>query len=133
MQNKQDSSLRRDPKLDDDEIVASRRYWITGTAPAEWVTVRIGLPRQRVSDGRYECGAEISEGGRIWVRYLNGVDAFEALYLALIIIGTDLKHLDHQLNGKLYWSDGKRTDLAFPTFPEFSLKSVMDSPGAEPS
>jgi hypothetical protein len=121
------SSPRRDQKLDDDEVIAARRYRITGTSPPEFVTIRIGLPKPRASDGRYECGAEIREGGRVWVRLLNGIDAFEALQLALMLIGTDLNHINQQLNGLLSWRDGKTSSLAFPTPPEFSLQSVIDS------
>jgi hypothetical protein len=130
---KQKRSFRRDVKLGDDETIASRRYLITCTTPPEYVTVKIGRPRLRVRDGLYECAAEISESGRVWVRYLTGSDAFEALQLALIILGTDLKHINEQLGNALRWSDEERADLGLPTYPDFSLRPIMDGPEGEHS
>jgi hypothetical protein len=122
-------SFRRDAKLGDDEVIASRKYLITSTKPPEYVTAKLGRPRLRVRDGLYECAAEIDEGGRVWVRYLTGSDALEALQLALIILGTDLKHTNEQLGDALCWSSGQRRDLGLPTYPDFSLRPIMDGPG----
>jgi hypothetical protein len=121
---------RRDPALKSDEVIACRRYVVIGSDPAEVITVKIGKPRLRKSHGRYECGAEISESGRRWVRYVNGADADEALQLALVLIGTDMSHISGQLKGALSWLEGTRHDLAVPLPPTFALYPVMGSPAA---
>lgn len=119
---------RRDNKLEDNEVIASRTYEVADSSPPDYVTIRLGRPKLRNEDGRYECGAEICEYGRVWVRYLNGADEFEALQLALILIGTDLKHINDQLSGRLRWLKEKREDLAFPTYPNFSLCCALELP-----
>jgi hypothetical protein len=116
---------RRDAELEESEIIVSRQYVIEGSDPIEVVTVKIGKPVLRASDGMYECATEIRENGQTWVRRLNGVDALEALQLALILVGTDLNYLSQQPSVRLSWLEGRRRDLALPTPPDFSLETIM--------
>lgn len=126
MSKKQGTQLRRDPPLDPNDIVAERIYRVEESDPPETVTVRLGRPKKRASDGLFVCGAEIDEGGRIWVRYMEGVDGIEALKLALMVIGTDLRHIYDQLDGKLSWQNGQCKNLDVPTYPDFSLETDVD-------
>jgi hypothetical protein len=110
-------------KLAAAEIVAERAYIARGKGWEILITARIGLPRLG-ADGRYECGAELEEPDRTTLRYMNGADAIEALQLAIIILGVDLKHINEQLGGSLQWS-GAESGLGLPSYPDFSLKSVL--------
>lgn len=83
-------------RLSKRDTLAERVYFIEGTHPAQRVTVRMGRPKKRRNDGRYECPVEISGWGRTTLRPVNGCDIFEALQLALILIGTELKHITEQ-------------------------------------
>ena len=63
-------------------IVAARRLHLPGE-PKHTVTVRIGLPR-RLRDGwDWGCPVEITGLGAPRIRYVFGVDAFQALQLGL--------------------------------------------------
>ena len=73
-QRKRAGKLRRDKPLSDDEVIATRAYNLANDPDHEVVLVRLGRPRRRESDGLFECGAEINESGRIWVRRLLGAD-----------------------------------------------------------
>jgi hypothetical protein len=112
-------SPRQDTPLEDSEVIAVREYFVEGTSPPDLVVVRLGKPRLRDFDGKYECGTEISEGGRVWVRRMVGDDAFEALQLALRLVGTDLNHINDQLFSQAscpLWSNGDRRDLVLPVY-----------------
>lgn len=117
---------RRDTPLADNEVIAVREYAIKGTLPLELVLIRLGKPTVRASDGKHECGTEIVEGGRVWVRRVIGEDAFEALQLALRLIETDLNHINDQLfpqNSYLAWDNGNRRDLVLPVFEPWPNRS----------
>jgi hypothetical protein len=105
------------------DVIASREYIIPETG--EVVIVRLGKPRKRPYDTFFECAAELRQRERTWIRYMAGPDAFEALQLALMIIGTDLKHIHEQSGGQLVWLNATRTDVAFPTYPDYSLRDLM--------
>jgi hypothetical protein len=62
---------------------------------------------------------------------MNGVDAVEALQLALIVLGIDLKHIDQQLEGALCWQQSDR-GIGLPSYPDFSLAEVPGPPNKEP-
>jgi hypothetical protein len=123
MSRKQTDQPRRDAKLDDSEVIAERTYFIKGSDPPDSVKIRLGRPTKRESDGLFTCGAEVEESGRVWTRQMVGADGVEALRLALMIIGVDLKHIHGQLEEGLSWEGSKGKDLAFPTPPEYSLKA----------
>lgn len=111
--------IRSDKPLGDSEVIAVREYRIEGTSPPESVLVRLGAPKRREHpDGGFECGAEIRESGRIWVRRLIGTDEFEALQLALRLIEVDLDHIDGQLMAQqsfLSWNDRQRRHTSVPS------------------
>jgi len=112
---------RRDPEIDESEVIASRQYAIDGFDPVQFVTAKIGKPALRDADGRYECAAEIRESGRIWVRRLVGDDALEALQVALALVSAEVNHLSQQPNIRLSWLEGRRRDLGLPSPPKYSL------------
>jgi hypothetical protein len=112
------------PRLEQTGVLAVREYFFEGAEPVEKVIVRIGFPKER-SDGRYDCGAEIDQGDLVTTKYMNGVDAFEALQLALILIGTELQCIRDHRDKSFSWHEGKRHDLGFPTYPDLSMTPII--------
>jgi hypothetical protein len=88
--------------------MAEREYTFDGSKPPKKVTVRIGFRKKRLIDDRYECCAEVDLGDETIVRPMNGVDAFEALQLAIINIGILLWLYSGRGEDRLSWLDGKR-------------------------
>jgi hypothetical protein len=118
------NQLQQNEQLSDVDAIATRRYVIRGSDPSAMVTVRLGVPMRR-ADGLYECAVELTDPSGTMLRFPCGVDAMEALQLALILIGTDLKHINEQVDGALFWVEGNREDLGVPTYPDYSLAPIM--------
>ena len=76
-----------------DEILAERVYYLVGLPDEQLrITVRVGVPPRR-SDGRFECAAELQEPDGMTTRLMNGEDAIEAMQLALVVLGVEMKHM----------------------------------------
>lgn len=108
-------------------IIATREYTLVGGD--ERVIINLGCPYRSPTTGMYHCVAEVRECGRTWVRSLVGKDAFEAVQLALIVLGTDINHIQQQLNGQLIWTKDQTGGLGIPTFPDFSLRPIIEPSG----
>jgi hypothetical protein len=93
---------RKEP-LHDADVIATREYVVEGADPPETVRVRLAMPRP-TSDGRFECGAEVANRGEVWVWPMNGVDALQAMILAISMIETDLQLIARHRSGRLLWS-----------------------------
>jgi hypothetical protein len=111
--------------LEASEILAEREYIVEGSAPLQKVVVRIGTPKRRPSDGRYECIMEVDEGTAVSVKPMNGVDAFESLFLAIMVIGIELSSIHRSKHHRLIWMNGWSQNLRFPAPPDFSLSAVL--------
>ncbi|MEW5926193.1 MAG: hypothetical protein AB1941_01780 [Gemmatimonadota bacterium] len=94
------------------EVVAERRLEWAGGGPEHGVVVRIGRP---VPDpepgGDWLCWVQIVGMHGDAVRAAYGVDAVQALVLALWMIDVDLRALQRDVGGTLLWLD--QTDLGF--------------------
>jgi hypothetical protein len=101
------------------EVMATREYFGKGASSNRKIIVRIGFPRQRSDDERFECVAEIDDGEEVSSKAMNGADAFEALQLALALIGVELKYLTDYHGGDFVWLQGQRNDLGFPSYPDW--------------
>jgi hypothetical protein len=111
------------PRLRSRDVIAERTY---STADQDFtVTVRIGRPRRVAGSTTYHCIAELREPGRIWTWPLVGLDSFEAIQLALVMLGTNLQHIQELLDGRLVCDRSACETLGFPTYPHFSLKSAI--------
>lgn len=99
---------------------------VDGSGPPRKVIVRIGYPKKR-SDGRYECTTEVDDGRSLNIKPMNGVDAFEALFVAIMLIGTELAFIRESLQRPMTWMEGEGRDLSFPVYPDFSLSAVYAS------
>lgn len=111
------------PRLRSRDVIAERTY---SAAEQDFtVTVRIGRPRRVAGSALFHCITELREPGRIWTWPLVGIDAFEAIQLALVMLGTNLKHLEARLGCRLVWNGPAGESLGLPTYPDFSLKCVL--------
>jgi hypothetical protein len=111
-------------RLQTDEVMAFREYVVEGSTPPRKIAVRLGFPRQRSTDGRYECVTEIDDGESVNVKPINGVDSFEALLAAIMVLGAELGSIQENSQGKLTWLNNTKRDLAFPTYPDYSLHVI---------
>ena len=94
------------------EVIAERRLEWAGGGPGDGVLVRIGRP---VPDpepgGDWLCPIQIVGAHGDAVRAAYGVDAVQALVLALWMIDIELRALQKDAGRALLWLD--RTDLGF--------------------
>lgn len=101
------------------ELIASRSLTLMGddNSTSE-VTVLLGKPQQFPDDKNYFCPYQLKGVGDEKVRYMGGVDAFQALHLALSILRVELEVLNKQLAGRLRWECDDSGALGFPGFAE---------------
>lgn len=79
------------------------------------VTVVVGKPEKFPDAEDYYCPYQIVGLGNERVRYAGGVDAVQAMLLALKMIGTDLYTSPEAQAKQLTWQGGQSPgDLGFP-------------------
>ena len=97
------------------EEIASRRFALLRDEqePAE-VLVRMGKPQPFPDHQDYYCPYEIKSplGNRIMA--IAGIDAFQAMQLALDTIGVELYVIARDSGGRLVWDGDDKGDLGFP-------------------
>lgn len=99
------------------EVVAERQLYLEGQ-PRATIRVMLGRPQRRPAPSNEDfslCPYQIVGVGDESVRAAGGVDSFQALQLALEMIGSEL-HLKYGVEHghKLRWEAGKGTDIGFP-------------------
>jgi hypothetical protein len=93
-------------------VIAERRLRVTGRPELD-VRVRIGMPRAfQEARADYFCPYQILGIGSGKVRYAGGVDALQALELAVLILPTELEALRRDHPG-LGWEDAPDGDYGF--------------------
>jgi hypothetical protein len=97
------------------EIIASRKFTLLlkGKEPAE-VVVLMGKPQKFPDHTDYYCPYEIKGFGPHRAVAVGGVDAFQAMQLALSTIGVELEVISKESGGKLIWDADDQGDLGFP-------------------
>jgi hypothetical protein len=97
------------------EIIASRKFTLLleGKEPAE-VVVLMGKPQKFPDHADYYCPYEIKGFGPQRVQAVGGVDAFQAMQLALSTIGVELEVISKESGGELIWDADDQGDLGFP-------------------
>ena len=94
------------------EPIAERRLTIQAAAPgADSIVVRIGKPQRFPEDEDWFCPFEIVGQSERISHYAAGVDAVQALQLAMRMIEIDLATLNQRFSGRLRWLD--ETDFGF--------------------
>jgi hypothetical protein len=106
-------------ELDDvGEIVATRKLSLLGDdGGTSEVLVLLGMPKQSPGYSDYYCPYQIKGAGSEAVRYLCGIDAFQALQLAIRSLGSELDVLNEHLGGNLRWEGDEKGWLGFPDPP----------------
>jgi hypothetical protein len=94
------------------------------------VVIRIGFPVKKTdAHGDYfECQSEIGDGVERTVRPMRGSDAFEAIFVAITMIGVELMIFTDFSADRFTWMNGSESGLCFPTPPDFSLDAMHGDP-----
>lgn len=101
------------------EVIAIRRLCLNDDEKNE-VFVTIGKPQPFSDSPDYYCPFQINGLlGRESVFYAGGVDAIQAIQLAMKMIGALLYTSDEAKQGRLRWTGGSNGDLGFPS-PDIS-------------
>jgi hypothetical protein len=111
-------------KLNDvGEIIAVRRLSLLNDegTPSE-VRALLGKPTQSPGYSDYYCPYQIIGAGSETVRYMCGIDAFQALQLAIRSLGSELDVLNERLGGNLRWEGDEKGWLGFPA-PQTVIRS----------
>ena len=102
------------------DVIATRKLLLLrdDTATAE-VLVLLGKPQTGQDQQEFYWPYQLKGAGDEKVRLARGVDAFQALQLALSILGVELDVLNKKLGRKLRWECDDAGDLGFPSFAAF--------------
>ena len=94
-------------------VIATRDLRIRTDSGLATVVVAIGQPEQLDDSSDYQCPYQIVGFGDERIRRAFGVDAIQALQLAMKMIGADLYTSAEARNGQLSWLD-QIGELGFP-------------------
>lgn len=106
------------PPITPEELLAERRYRLECQGRTTEILVQVAIPRMRQEDGRWICRAVVVEGESVSSKPMNGADAFEALQLALNVVGVELWSIVDESKGTISWLDGQMTGLGMPSFDD---------------
>jgi hypothetical protein len=108
------------------QIIARR---IIKTPDGKTLEVRMGIPRPYDgATGDSYCPVQIVGALSDRVIETGGVDSFQAIQLALRIVGTNLALLNaHEYDGKLEWLESGDPDLGFPLPDVLNLPELLES------
>ncbi|HUS18436.1 MAG TPA: ribonuclease E inhibitor RraB [Terriglobales bacterium] len=107
------------------QIIARR---VIKTPDGKALEVRMGLPQQVGEGPDSYCPIQISGSSDERILKVGGVDAFQAMQLAMKIVGTDLALLNNrEYDGKLEWLDSGDPDLGFPLPDVLNLSELPAS------
>lgn len=100
------------------EVIATRALTQQrGKGPTSDVLVLLGKPQKLPDHTDYFCPYQIKGAGSERVKYTCGVDAFQALQLALSTLSVEIEVLNKELGGALRWDGDEGGDLGFPAPP----------------
>lgn len=96
------------------DVIATRALTLRGDDGDKEIVIVIGKPRPFDGGTDFLCPYQIRGMERKKVTYAGGVDAVQALELALAKIGAELYTSEAAKSGKLRWDGGDAGDLGFP-------------------
>jgi hypothetical protein len=85
--------------------VIAKRILTCVEDPTFKITVRLDRPRLVRKTGDYECSFEILGSGLKRARSAAGLDSFQALQLALSMIGAEISRIERETGRQLRFSD----------------------------
>jgi hypothetical protein len=92
-------------------VIANR---VLSLAPGGKVVVTIGQPRPFPGGKNFFCPFKVEGLGHGNITRAGGVDAVQALQLALQMVGTVLYTSQEYKDGRLTWDGGENGSLGFP-------------------
>src|SRR5438874_13405972 len=92
------------------EVIATRVLINIGSSKDSYV-VKLGMPRKFSASNDFYCPVQIKGAYEDQVSYSAGIDAVQAVQLAMRLIGGKLLHLNQQLGGTLRWEGDEAVDL----------------------
>ena len=97
------------------EVIATRRYFVTGSQDNQAkIVVQIGKPQPFPNAVDFFCPVQVTAPGINKLSYGAGVDEVQALQLALKLIASELEILNKEYQGTLRWIGNEGGDLGFP-------------------
>jgi hypothetical protein len=84
-------------------VLAERTLELDASGSPTSVRVLIGSPKKIPGSSEYFCPYQITGLGDETIRYTEGVDAAQAIYLAMEAIGTSLHSSREARAGRLTW------------------------------
>jgi hypothetical protein len=97
------------------EVIAQRKFTLLGEGGSREVIALLGTP-VRLSDSiDYICPYQITGLGTEKIRHSRGIDAFQAIQMAFLMLGADLYALNKESEGKLRWEGDGSGNLGFPS------------------
>jgi hypothetical protein len=97
------------------EVIAERKYSVSGSPLGIGkVIVSLGKPEKLPDSTGYYCPFQIIGLGPAKVRCAFGIDAFQAIQLAMTAIGAFLTSLNESEGNKLRWEGDDEGRLGFP-------------------
>jgi hypothetical protein len=98
------------------EIIAERKFELLHDAhERETIVVHLGKPARVPNHTDFYCPDEIARPNSKKIMAICGLDAFQALQLAMAAIGVELEIIKRDSEGPLIWVGNKKGDLGFPT------------------
>ena len=96
------------------EVVASRRLFLIDE-PNREILVKMGKPQKTPHEQDYSCALQVTGIGDERVDCVVGIDAFQAIQLALRYIGVRLRLLNQNFGGRLRWECDEKGGFGFPS------------------
>ncbi|MCA9429461.1 MAG: hypothetical protein KC940_03025, partial [Candidatus Omnitrophica bacterium] len=94
-------------------IIAERQFTLSDN-PDRIITARMGMPKVFSDNGDYCCPIQVLGAGNDRVLEVGGVDAVQAIDLALKALGARLWSMQKESGGKIVWLDEGNWDLGLP-------------------
>jgi hypothetical protein len=97
------------------EVIAVRKLTLQDDSGSHTeVLVILGKPQPFPDSSDYFCPYQIKGIGGEKIKYLGGVDAFQAIGFALQALGAELQVLNEKVKRNLRWDGGEQGSLGFP-------------------
>jgi hypothetical protein len=96
-----------------DQVIATRKLFLVDDPSAE-IIVKLGKPQPTPGENDWCCTTQIIGIGNERVDATYGIDAFQALQLAMKWIGASLSRLNELSGNKLRWEGDETGEFGFP-------------------
>ena len=95
------------------EVIAVRRLFLVGEPDRE-ILVKMGSPQKTPGEQDFYCPFQITGVGDDRPQAIVGIDAFQAMQLAMQFIGGTLMQLNRKNDGRLRWECDEQGGFGFP-------------------